>query len=200
MTFFDENYWTDRYKTGRTGWDIGFASPPILQYLDQIENKQIEILIPGAGNGYEAEYAFKNGFERVNLLDFSSDPLEKFKTKNPDFPENQILLTDFFDHQGQYDLILEQTFFCALHPKLRVDYVLKMKELLKQGGKLVGVWFDRKFEFDGPPFGGSQSEYLELFEPVFKVKTSEPCYNSIPERRGSEIFMILENSKFQDVL
>lgn len=195
MMFLDENYWTDRYKLGKTGWDIGFPSPPILQYLDQIENKDIEILIPGAGNAYEVEYAFKNGFQNIHLLDFSSEPIQRFKSEKPEFPEDQIFLADFFDHQGQYDLIIEQTFFCALDPKLRPIYSSKMKSLLKPGGKLVGVLFDRNFDFEGPPFGGRKEEYLNYFDPYLEIKTFSPCYNSIAERAGYEIFMILVNSK-----
>lgn len=195
MMFLDEYYWTDRYQSGNIGWDIGFPSPPILQYLDQIENKDIKVLIPGAGNAYEVEYAFVNGFKNVYLLDFSPEPIEKFKSKNPDFPKDQIFVTDFFKHRGQYDLIIEQTFFCALDPELRLDYVIQMKKLLKSGGKLVGVLFDRKFDFDGPPFGGNKEEYLRYFHSIFEIKTFSPCYNSIPERVGSEFFFILENSK-----
>ncbi|MEP0714429.1 MAG: SAM-dependent methyltransferase, partial [Algoriphagus sp.] len=75
------------------------------------------------------------------------------------------------------------------------DYALKMLSLLNPGGKLVGVWFDREFDFDGPPFGGNANEYKVLFEKYFEVKECSPCYNSIPERMGSEVFMILVNSK-----
>jgi len=195
MMILDENYWSDRYKSGKTGWDIGFASFPILQYLDQIENKEIEILFPGAGKAYEIQAAYENGFKFPHLLDYAQEPIEKFIVKNPDFPSGLIHQENFFNHQSQYDLIMEQTFFCALDPKLRKNYVAKMKELLKPGGKLVGVLFDRVFNFQGPPFGGSKEEYEKLFKSDFEIKVLSPCYNSIPERLGSELFFILENSK-----
>lgn len=111
MDLLDEEYWSERYASGRTGWDIGFASPPITQYLDQIQNKNLKILIPGAGNAYEAAYAFRSGFSQVHVLDISSRPLEKFKSENPRFPADQLIHSDFFEHDGRYDLILEQTFF-----------------------------------------------------------------------------------------
>ncbi len=192
LTSLDGRYWTDRYVQGTTGWDIGYASPPIQQYLDQIENKGIRILIPGAGNAYEAQYAYVNGFKNVYVLDISGKPLESLKTRMPAFPKEQLLLEDFFHHTGKYDLILEQTFFCALHPDLRELYVENMKELLHPGGKLVGVLFDRQFHSAGPPFGGNLKDYMTYFQSHFRIHTWEPCYNSIEQRMGTELFMILE--------
>ena len=97
---------------------------------------------------------------------------------------------DFFELDKQFDLVLEQTFFCAIDPALRKKYVSKMHEIIKPGGKLVGVMFNRSFE-GGPPFGGEANEYRELFEPYFKVKVMEPCYNSISPRKGAEVFVVM---------
>jgi len=188
---FDESYWTKRYLNHETAWDIGYASPPLMQYLDQLENKNVRILLPGAGHGYEAKAAFEKGFVRTHVLDFSSSPLDQLKKSVPGFPVSNIHLGDFFHHKGSYDLILEQTFFCALNPVQREDYVIKMKELLTVGGKLVGVFFNRQFPFDGPPFGGKKSDYLSLFKNHFTIECCEVCYNSIPERKNSELFMIM---------
>ncbi|WP_297337635.1 methyltransferase [Algoriphagus sp.] len=193
MINLNENYWTDRYRNGYTGWDIGHASPPLKQYLDQIGDRNCSILIPGAGNGYEAAEGFHMGFSNIHLLDISRIPLQRFSEKFPDFPQEQIYHEDFFQHQGKYDLILEQTFFCALDPSVRVEYCEKMKELLKPNGKLVGVLFGIEFERSGPPFGGKIADYQVLFEQYFEIKKLEPCYNSIPPRMGSEVFIHLVN-------
>ncbi|MFS4468005.1 hypothetical protein [Maribacter sp. 2210JD10-5] len=48
----EENYWTKRYHEEETGWDIGYPSTPLKAYIDQLEDKMISILIPGAGNAY----------------------------------------------------------------------------------------------------------------------------------------------------
>jgi SAM-dependent methyltransferase len=166
-----------------------------LQYLDQIENKALVILFPGAGNAYEVEAAMKLGFSSVHLLDYAEEPIQNFSLRNPDFPKSFIHFENFFEHQGIYDLIIEQTFFCALDPKMRDDYMIKMKSLLRPGAKLVGVLFNRNFDFQGPPFGGAKEEYQELFEQHFEIELLAPCYNSIPERLGSELFFMLKNSK-----
>jgi methyl halide transferase len=191
MILLDENYWSERYKKGLTGWDIGYPSNPLVQYLDQIENKAISILIPGAGNAYEGFFAFKKGFHNVHILDFAKEPLENFQRKYPDFPKENLHHMDFFNHTRTYDLILEQTFFCALDPSQREAYSKKMDELLNPGGNLVGVFFDRDFPFQGPPFGGHKDEYLKYFQDQFDIKLFERCYNSIPEREGQELFVKL---------
>ncbi|SNS24871.1 thiopurine S-methyltransferase [Belliella buryatensis] len=185
----DQSYWTSRYKQNQIGWDVGQATTPIKQYLDQVEDKSIRILFPGAGNAYEAIYAWENGFQNIHVLDFSIFPLENFQKQHPDFPNDQIHHQDFFQHEYQYDLILEQTFFCALPVDIRQEYAIKMHDSLKQGGLLVGVMFNRIFEHDGPPFGGTVDEYKSYFEDYFDILTIAPCYNSIPPRAGSEIFI-----------
>jgi SAM-dependent methyltransferase len=190
-----EDYWTSRYQQNSIGWDVGEITKPLKQYLDQIDNYWLKILIPGSGNAYEAQYALNKGFLNTNILDISPLPLEKFQLINPDFPESQIHHCDFFAHEDQYDLIIEQTFFCALLPHRRSDYVKKMNNLLKPGGKLVGLLFNRHFEKSGPPFGGSEAEYRELFEKEFRILKMETCYNSIPPRQGQELFFILQKNQ-----
>ena len=64
-----EQYWSSRYAEERTGWDIGHPSTPLKEYIDQLQNKNLKILIPGAGNAYEAEYLFEQGFKNVYVLD-----------------------------------------------------------------------------------------------------------------------------------
>ncbi len=74
-------------------------------------------MIPGAGNAYEAEYLFKQGFKNIFVLDISEKPLITFSERFPEFPESQLILGDFFTHKGLYDLIIEQTFFCSYNKK-----------------------------------------------------------------------------------
>ncbi|OOG77442.1 SAM-dependent methyltransferase [Algoriphagus sp. A40] len=198
MLNLDEDFWSFRYQNGATGWDIGYASPPLYQYLCQIHTKTIDILVPGGGNAYEVAAGWALGFQNLHLLDISNLPIHNFLEKNPAFTKSQIHHQDFFEHKGSYDLVLEQTFFCALEPGLRPVYAKKMHELLNPGGRLVGVLFDREFPQMGPPFAGSAEEYRIYFEPYFELEKFEPCYNSIPERQGSELFIKLKKSDIKD--
>ena len=190
----DRSFWSEKYRQHETGWDLGGVSPPLKAYIDQLENKDLSILIPGAGNAYEAAYLFEQGFQQVTVLDFAREPLENFAKRVPEFPKSGLVQKDFFDHNGQYDLILEQTFFCALDPSLRVDYIDHMRRLLKPGGKLVGLLFDFQLSSDGPPFGGSEDAYTIDFKKRFHMKTIAPCYNSVKPRRGRELFIIFEKT------
>ena len=113
----DKNYWENRYQEQETGWDIGYVSTPIKSYFDQISDKNISILVPGAGHAYEAEYLHFLGFKNVTVIDIAQIPLDNFSKRFPDFPNKKLICSDFFDHSGSYDLILEQTFFCALNPE-----------------------------------------------------------------------------------
>jgi len=188
----DSNYWNERYLKNDFPWDIGYASTPLVNYFSQIKDKSKKILIPGAGNAHEAAWLFDNGFLNVHVLDIASAPIQHFTEKFPQFPKNQLILGDFFDHNEQYDLIIEQTFFCALIPELREKYALKMKQLLTKNGKIAGLLFDAELNKDRPPFGGFKEEYEKLFAKHFKIKTLEKCHNSISPRAGKELFFIFE--------
>ena len=183
--------WDNRYKTNDIGWDLGEVSSPLKAYFDQLEDKNLKILIAGAGNAYEAEYLFNNGFTNVFVVDLSKTALENLKKRVPNFSENQLLHQNFFDIENQFDLIIEQTFFCALDPNLRPDYALKMNELLVEKGKLVGLLFDAPLYKNRPPFGGSKQEYMGYFKSFFKLDIFEKCYNSVSSRKGKELFIKL---------
>lgn len=192
MMKLTSTYWEERYQKGEDKWNVGEISTPIKEYIDQLKDKNIKILIPGAGNGYEFEYLIKNGFKNSFVVDYATTPLENIKKRVPDLNENQVINSDFFELEGNFDLIIEQTFFCALNPELREDYVRKMKSLLNSKGKIAGLLFEFPLTAEGPPFGGSKEEYISLFQKDFNIVTMEMAYNSIAPRKNKELFVIFE--------
>lgn len=193
MLDLDKDFWENKYRTNKIGWDLGEVSPPIKSYIDQIINKDLKILIPGGGNSYEAEYLFNEGFNNVFVIDLAPSALDNIKRRIPNFPDSQLLLGDFFDLNESFDLIIEQTFFCAIDPSLRENYAKKMHSLLNKKGKLVGLLFDAKLNDNHPPFGGNKQEYNLYFQKYFIMEIFERCYNSFKNRVGMELFMILSN-------
>lgn len=190
MEKFSSKYWNEYYLNNRTGWDIGYISTPLKDYFDQLENKDIRILVPGAGNAYEVEYLFHHGFSNTFLLDFSEQSILNFLSRCPDFPVDQIIKEDFFEHHGHYDLIVEQTFFSSIPQQKRKLYVQRAHELLRASGKIIGLLFSHEFDFEGPPFGGTAGEYQKLFSGKFSIDKLETAYNSIKPRGGREFFML----------
>ncbi len=185
----NETYWDNRYKINDDRWDLGAVSTPIKSYFDQLEDKTLKILIPGGGNSHEAEYAYLNGFTNIFVVDLSKTALDNFKKRVPNFPETQLLHQNFFDLKETFDIIIEQTFFCAINPKLRPNYVLQASKLLSPKGKIVGLLFNAPLNNDKPPFGGNANEYNKHFTPYFSIDIMEPCYNSVESREGRELFI-----------
>mgnify|MGYP006073734135 CR=1 FL=1 len=186
-----ENAWDNRYLNKDIAWDLGEVSPPLKAYFDQLTNKEIKILIPGGGNSYEAAYLFEKGFENVWVVDLSKTAIANIQRSIPKFPPSQLIQGDFFDMEDSFDFIVEQTFFCAIHPSLRADYVVKMNSLLKPKGTLVGVLFNAPLNKEKPPFGGNKAAYMEQFKRFFEIQKMEACYNSFGNRKGRELFIIL---------
>ena len=192
----DKNYWANRYQTGEIGWDTGAITMPIKAFIDHLiemkTDKNLKILIPGAGSGHEAAYLWAQGFHNVFVCDWAEEAISRYKNNVPEFPESQLIIGDFFQLNGQFDLIIEQTFFCALDPKMRPQYAEKMHKLLHTEGVLAGVLFAQTFSFQGPPFGGDSAEYVNYFEPYFDILTMEDCYNSIQPRAKMELWIKLK--------
>lgn len=189
----DADYWNLRYNTGRTGWDMHQASPPLTDYIDTLKNKELKILIPGSGNAHEADYLLEKGFTQVTLIDISEvvtkQVAEKYKNK-----PIRVICEDFFHHTGAYDLILEQTFFCTLSPAMRKKYIEKCFDILVPGGKIAGVLFNKPLGLPGPPFISGEEEYKKIFGSKFTIIQFEDCQNSIAPRLGSELFFEVEKS------
>lgn len=194
----DQAYWDAQYRAKATGWDLGTVSPPIQELIDTIEDKNSAILIPGGGNSYEAEYLLQQGFTNITVIDISPTLIEVLQQKFVNQPHVKIILGDFFEHQAQYDWIIEQTFFCALPPTMRPKYVWKMHQLLAPKGKIAGLLFNREFE-EGPPFGGNKLEYMNLFSGAFTILKMDVCTNSVRPRANSELFIELEKNTAAEV-
>jgi hypothetical protein len=132
------------------------------------------------------------GFTNVKVIDISAEPFKSLKPLCPKYKGEDFIVGDFFEHFGTYDRILEQTFFCALDPKLRQAYADKMKSLLDDDGRLVGVFFNVQLGITNPPFGGNREEYKEYFKNDFEFNVFDSCYNSIKPRVGAELFINLQ--------
>ncbi|MGH1432870.1 MAG: SAM-dependent methyltransferase [Lewinella sp.] len=194
MKELDAEYWEKRWIDQQTGWDIGQASPPLTHYLNENNYQQSRILIPGAGRAYEAIYLHQQGYQNVFVCDWAPSAFDHLRQIAPDFPEEHLLVGNFFELETEvpFDLLLEQTFFCAIDPALRPQYVTQAANLLGDQGRLAGVLFAKEFSFPGPPFGGVAEDYRKLFAPSFEIMSLEITPYSIAPRLGNELFIELK--------
>jgi methyl halide transferase len=77
----DGEFWNAQYLSEKIGWDLGEVSPPLKNYIDQLTDKNISILIPGCGNTYEAEYLLQQGFTNITVIDIAPALVEKLQAK-----------------------------------------------------------------------------------------------------------------------
>jgi SAM-dependent methyltransferase len=183
-----KEFWSARWENNETQWDAGSPTTPLAEYITSLEDHSLRILIPGCGSGYEAELLWLRGFRNVFVIDIVEKPLARFRERNPDFPAEQLICGDFFALDSAFDLVLEQTFYCAIPPEMRDQYVKKMSELIVPGGKLAGLLFNFPLTEEGPPFGGSEEEYRNRFAAYFEVTVLTPALNSIKPRLGREFW------------
>jgi cyclopropane fatty-acyl-phospholipid synthase-like methyltransferase len=97
-----------------------------------------------------------------------------------------FLTADFLDDPPPqcFDWLFEHTFFCAIDPKRRDDYVRATLRWLKPDGQLLAVHYlipDK----EGPPFGTTREEIIERFSPCFEL-LKDWMPNSYPNRTGRE--------------
>ena len=63
----NSDYWESRYQKNEIGWDAGEITTPLKEYINQLVNKDIKILIPGAGNGHEFDYLIPVSYTHLTL-------------------------------------------------------------------------------------------------------------------------------------
>ena len=153
------------------------------------------MLVPGCGRGHEVIFLSENGFE-VTGIDFSEGAVtylgNALKERNL---KGRVLHQDFFSldhsHGGVYDLVLEQTFFCAISPWQRRDYVLNVSRILKPGGMLVGLFYHTDKQ-GGPPYNTTRENIETHFSENFEIQELDKTSLSSEQRKDKEWLGILK--------
>jgi cyclopropane fatty-acyl-phospholipid synthase-like methyltransferase len=187
--------WQTHYDNDDLRWDLGLVAPPFIRLWDE---KKIPMgkkaIIPGCGQGHEVVFLAEKGWQ-VTGLDYAPGAVEllsqclKEKKLKAD-----VLSQDFFqleeNHNAQYDLMLEQAFFCAIHPSMRSAYVETSTRILKKGGLLAALFYETG-EDGGPPFNTTPSDILDHFSDAFHIETLEKTPHSVEKRKDKELLGLL---------
>lgn len=187
--------WQGYYDQDDLRWDLGEVSPPLKRLWEKGVLEPGRTIIPGCGQGHEVIFFAQQGFEVTGVeyteggVGLLRENLEKAGL------QGKVVHSDFFEldasHHGRYDLMLEQTFFCAIHPRDRTRYVDTARRILKPGGMLAGLFYNTGEE-DGPPYNTTEEDILQSFSDGFKIVRLEKCDHSIESRQGKELLAILQ--------
>lgn len=193
-------FWDNKYINNETKWDIGQPTPAFVKYFQSLKNKNKKILIPGCGCGHDAIFLANLGFD-VYALDFSKKAtnilLEKAKISNAQL---HVLNKDFFnlnEFDSFFDIVLEYTFFCAILPDKRPDYIKQVNNLLKINGEYIGFLLpiNKDINEEGPPYGVNIDDTINNFSIYFTIIECSKSEYSIEPRKETEIFVRMINAK-----
>jgi len=181
--------WERHYETNDLGWDLGEVAPPFVHLWEERKISPGRAIIPGCGCGHEAIFLAEQGFQ-ITALDYTRGALGRLEKalikKNL---SGELLRQDFFqldsEYNNSFDLMLENTFFCAINPAMRQNYVSTAARILKTGALLVGLFYETDKE-GGPPFNTRKSDIEESFSEQFAIEVLSKTPYSAEQRQGKE--------------
>lgn len=181
--------WQKHYVEDDLRWDLGQVAPPFVRLWEEKKLGQGRVIIPGCGQGHEVLFLSGNGFQ-VTGLDYAPGAVDLLSRALKDKGlQADVLNQDFFQlgegHHSKYDLMLEQAFFCAIHPSKRLAYVETAARILNKGGLLAGLFYETN-EKGGPPFNTTPADILDHFSDAFHIEALEKTPHSVDKRKDKE--------------
>lgn len=194
MEGYSQEDWQKHYDENDLGWDLGQVAPPFVNLLETNAIVSGKTLVPGCGRGHEVIFLAENGFD-VTAVDYSPGAVNHLNSIIQERKLNsRVLHMDFFEldstHDGLYDLLIEQTFFCAISPNQRASYVDTVARVLKKGGMIAGLFYHTGQE-GGPPFNTTREDIVKHFSNLFEIRELDQAKNSAEQRKDKEWLAIL---------
>ena len=187
--------WERHYEEKDLRWDLDEVAPPFVHLWEERDIPPCRAIVPGCGAGHEVMFLAEKGFE-VTAVDYSHGAVRLLESA---FEKNsflsKVLHQDFFTLGRKYDetfeLMLEHTFFCAISPDMRQDYVETANRILKPGGSLIGLFYETNKD-GGPPFNTRQEDIEEYFSNAFMIESLSKTLHSAEQRQGKEWLAIFK--------
>jgi SAM-dependent methyltransferase len=178
-------FWNQRYASGETPWVLHKIPAALRSFLERTRRKG-RVLIPGCGTDHGVIKVFADAGFEVTAIDFSPVALAETKKGLGNF-HGKIIRVDFFksDFGRRFDLVYERTFLCAIHPRRWARYAKRVAELLRPGGKLIGIFFYGT-EPEPPPYPINKTQAAKLFGKYFRLLHDLKVSDSVPMFAGME--------------
>lgn len=185
--------WNGRYEEGKTGWDLGGAPPVLLRTIPRFTTRPgaddrtapLRVLVPGCGRGHDA-VAWARAGAVTTGIDFAPLAIEAARAvaESAGVAVNYVQ-ADVFSLpptlHGAFDLVWEQTCFCAIPREMRRAYAASMTTALAPGGVLLGLFWNHGRE-GGPPFDVALEHVREAFDGLMVVDEVSEVHDSVEAR------------------
>lgn len=187
-------FWEARYRTNKTGWDMGEPTPAFVDLLQSRTFEPGKTLVLGCGKGYDAVLFAQHGFT-VTAIDFSPAAIaatrELAQGKGVAI---ELVEEDLFDYSlgviEEFDYIVEYVTFCAIDPMRRAEFASAVSSMLKHNGELFALFFPLENRPGGPPYAVAMDEVVRLFGRTLELVSIEPPARSFPSRKGKEMMTV----------
>jgi SAM-dependent methyltransferase len=189
--------WNQAYLDENTPWDKGMPSPVIVELLDDIPINA-KMVVPGCGTGNDIVALLDANPASVIGIDIAPEAIALLRKRFDGNPVVHPVLGDFVQHAAEHpasaDVVIEHTCFCAIPVAQRSAYATACLNILRPGGKVIGVFYWLPRDTDditiGPPFQTSEAELHGLFGPEFDLDISVATVG-FPERLGREFRVVM---------
>ena len=188
-------FWNVRFDAKFTPWDQRGVPHCLRDYLRANQLPQ-KVLIPGCGAANEVEHFLACRWAPI-AIDFSPAAVAQARAQLGPL-HSYVREDDFFGNAirpGDFEVIYERAFLCALPRRLWADWAKRVAELIphavggSESGRLIG-FFVEDDDPKGPPFGLRSGELEQLLSPAFRLLEKKVPQDSISVFAGKESWQV----------
>lgn len=115
-------------------------------HLDTIERVN-RVLVVGGGTGQILKHKAFQKAASIDYVELSAKMIQRAEKYTSALPQINVIQKDFFEHEGQYDLIICNFFLDCLDETHLSLAVSKLKNMLQPNGRLLVTDFKRTSRF-----------------------------------------------------
>jgi SAM-dependent methyltransferase len=174
--------WEQRFRDDDTPWERSGSHPAMTVWSRSgLIQPGKTCIMPGCGRTDDLHQLASLGLIATGI-DLSATAISWQKSRlSADNLTAELHVEDAFDFQPQTpsDLVWEQTFLCAISPRLRDTYEQTVYRWLKSGGSLLAL-FMQKDEPGGPPYGCPMDVMRDLFPQSRWIWPDDESWTAFP--------------------